>query len=224
MELISRSFLNKLINKQYNNTKVYDKEDIYRLLRINPYKKEGKSLLYKVVDVNNAGIDYQRNLVGFKPIPSFEDKYWINEQGKVINVTTEELCSTYVGIDGYEHIILRYYGKKYRKRVHNLMGKTFLGNPQMINHKNGNKSDNSLKNLERTTNKDNVKHAYDNGYYTSRGGQGTPIICINKETGKVKEFSSMRKAEAFTGVDRHRIKNIINKNNTNYTDWDFKFK
>lgn len=149
MELITRSFLNDLINKKTDTIKERNKEDIYRLLRINPYKREGKSWLYKVSDVNKAGIPYSRQIKGYYPIPSFEEKYWISKAGKVINVNNENIVNTFVGTDGYEHIILYFYGKKYRKRVHNLMGKTFLGNPPMVNHINGIKNDNHLENLER---------------------------------------------------------------------------
>lgn len=131
---------------------------------------------------------------------------------------------TYTGTDLYEHVILNYYGKKYRKRVHSIMGVVFLGSPKVVNHKNGNKSDNYLNNLERSSHSSNIKHAYDNNYYTSKGSTGTSVIAISKEYGTEHLFCSMRKAELFTGVDRHRIKNIILGKQKNNTNWDFKFK
>lgn len=131
---------------------------------------------------------------------------------------------THIGTDLYEHVTLNFYGKKYRKRIHSIMGVVFLGNPKLINHKDGIKNHNNLNNLERTTHSKNIKHAYDNNYYTSRGSKGTSVIVINKKDKVEYVFSSMRKAESFTGVDRHRIKNIILGKNVNNTNWDFKFK
>ena len=191
---------------------------------IKPYKTEGGTLLYRVKDINNVGINYKLNHIGFTPIPKFEDKFWINKDGIILNVFTSQIVKTYIGTDLYEHVIFRYYGKTYRKRVHSLMGKTFLGNPPVVNHKDGIKHHNKLFNLERATHKTNIQHAYDNDYYTSRGGKGTPIIVTNKKTNITTELTSLRKAEKFTGVDRHRIKNIINNKNINNTNWEFKFK
>ena len=104
------------------------------------------------------------------------------------------------------------------------MGKVFLGNPPVVNHIDGNKSRNVLSNLEKSTNSHNVKHAYDNNYYSTRGGKGTPVIVISKESKIEYEFPSLRKAENFTGITRHRIVRIIEKTNVNNTNWDFKFK
>lgn len=131
---------------------------------------------------------------------------------------------TYIGTDLYEHVVLKYYGKNYRKRVHSIMEIVFLGKPKVVNHIDGVKSHNNLSNLERSTHSKNIKHAYDNNYYTTKGSKGTAVIVINKEDGIEYEFSSLRKAECFTGVDRHRIKNIILCKNKNNTNWDFKFK
>lgn len=163
-------------------------------------------------------------MVGFYPIPKFEEKFWISKEGKILNINNMCLVKTHIGTDLYEHVSLKYYGKTYRKRVHSIMGKVFLGNPKVVNHKDGIKNHNNLKNLERSTHSQNIKHAYNKNYYTTRGSTGTAVLVRSNEDGVEYLFSSMRKAESFTGVDRHRIKNIILGKNVNNTNWDFKFK
>lgn len=226
MKLISRKLLNELIRNQFGNNQELSKEQINIKYGVKPYKREGKTWLYNVSDVNKIGIKFKQSDItkGFYPIPYFEEKFWINKDGKVLNVNNNTIVKSYIGNDMYEHITLVFYGKKYRKRVHNLMGKVFLGNPQVVNHKDNVKSNNKLYNLEPSTHSRNIKHAYDNEAYTTRSNNGTGVIATNKDTKKVYEFSSMRKAERHTGVDRHRIKRIINKENVNNTNWEFEFK
>lgn len=200
------------------------KDDIYNEYQIKPYKREGKAWLYKLEDIYNIGLEFDSSLNGFYPIPNFEEKFWINKEGKILNINAMYFVKTYIGADLYEHVILKYYGKNYRKRVHSIMGIVFLGKPKVVNHKDGVKSHNYLSNLERSTHSQSIKHAYENNHYTTRGSKGTSVIVINKKTGIDYIFSSLRKAESFTGVDRHRIKNIIIGKNINNTNWDFKFK
>lgn len=224
MELISRSLLNKLINTQFEAKQELCKDKIYKKYKIKPYKREGKIYLYKLSDVHSIGINYVIPKKGFYPIPSFEDKFWLSKDGEIMDVFNSRKISTHVGIDGYEHVTLNYYGKNYRKRVHSLMGKTFLGNPPVVNHIDGNKSNNVLSNLEKSTHQKNIQHAYDNNYYSTRDGKGTSVITKNKTTGEERDFPSLRKAQKATGVDRHRIKRIIEGENRNSTNWEFKFK
>lgn len=162
MRLITRAYLNSLISKQTNVIQERNKDVIEREYGIKPYKREGKSWLYKTSEVLEAGILFQDNLEGFYPIPGFEDKFWISKSALVLNINNMRPVKTCVGSDGYEHITLMFYGKKYRKRVHALMGKVFLGNPQVVNHKDLDKLNNNLSNLERSTHADNVQRAYGN--------------------------------------------------------------
>nr|DAN24140.1 MAG TPA: homing endonuclease [Caudoviricetes sp.] len=153
-------------------------------------------------------------------VPNFE-KYAVSKDGKLYNLDKEKLVSTYIGIDNYEHCVLYMRGKKYRKRVHRLMGKVFLGNPQVVNHKDGNKSNNNLSNLERSTHRDNIKHAYDTGAYYNK--YKVSVVVINKITGEETMCKSMREAERFTGVDRHRIKTFLKGTRNNLTNWEFHY-
>lgn len=155
-----------------------------------------------------------------KKIPNFEN-YGINELGKIYNLKTGHKISTYIGIDNYEHCILFKKGKRYRKRVHRLMGVTFLGNPQVVNHIDGNKSNNIISNLEKSSHSHNIKHAYDTGVYKSTKQVAVKITNIHTKVSQLTK--SMREAERITGVDRHRIKTFISNTRNNYTDWIFEY-
>lgn len=57
-------------------------------------------------------------------------------------------------------------GTKYGKRVHQLVAEAFIPNPDNlpeVNHKNGNKADNTINNLEWVTNQQNIDHAWKTG-------------------------------------------------------------
>jgi hypothetical protein len=63
---------------------------------------------------------------------------------------------------GYWLVCVRVNGKYVTRNVHRLVARTFLGeaNGRDVNHKNGNKDDNSLANLEYLTRGENHRHAY----------------------------------------------------------------
>lgn len=77
----------------------------------------------------------------------------------------------HVDKDGYHRVrIVDKCGKIFGKGVHRLVLLAFEGDsPLTVNHKNGNKDDNTLENLEYMTNVENLKHAYRTGL--SLGGQ-----------------------------------------------------
>ncbi len=64
--------------------------------------------------------------------------------------------------------------KQHTVLVHRLVAQAFLSNPENkknVNHKDGDKSNNKLSNLEWATNSENVKHAIDTGLLRVRKGQ-----------------------------------------------------
>lgn len=67
---------------------------------------------------------------------------------------------------GYLRVGLSVDGKLCTFKVHRIVAECFILNPDalpMVNHKNGNKADNTIENLEWCTNSQNIKHAFDTG-------------------------------------------------------------
>lgn len=77
---------------------------------------------------------------------------------------------------GYHEVCLRKDNKNVHRTVHRLVAMAFIDNPEdkpTVNHKDGNKLNNEVANLEWNTISENTKHAYNNGLFTvSRDAKG----------------------------------------------------
>ena len=73
---------------------------------------------------------------------------------------------------GYRRIHVSHEGKSYKFFVHRLVAEAFIDNPEklpVVNHKDGNKLNNSVNNLEWITYSGNLSHAYRTGLRSSDG-------------------------------------------------------
>jgi len=84
--------------------------------------------------------------------------------GRVRNPETENELKGSEERRGYLHVHYRDENKKLKfARIHRLVAITFIGEPergQQVNHKNGNKKDNRVENLEWVSQSKNLLHAY----------------------------------------------------------------
>lgn len=99
----------------------------------------------------------------------------INENGKYIK--PEKILS--IKCCWYAQICFSINGIKKTKKIHKIVAEAFIDNPnnkKCVNHKDGNKANNNVSNLEWVTHSENTQHAFDNGLIATKRGKKYPKI------------------------------------------------
>jgi len=101
----------------------------------------------------------------FKDIPNYEGFYQVSNLGNVMNYKRKTILKQNVGKRGYSYVVLCKNKTKKTATLHRLVLLSFTNNKlnkPCVNHINGIKEDNNLKNLEWCTYSENRKHALKN--------------------------------------------------------------
>ena len=99
----------------------------------------------------------------WKNVIGYEGLYEVSNIGNVKNVRRNTLLKLSKTNDGYIQVSLYKNGIRTGLRVHRLVAEAFLPNPDglpLVNHKNEDKSDNSVENLEWCTAKYNTNYGH----------------------------------------------------------------
>ncbi len=94
----------------------------------------------------------------------YEENYVAFENGMIFNLHGERMHGG-IGRGGYRHGIFNGHNRDH----HKIIAECFIPNPddlRDVNHRNGDKLDLRIENLERTTHADNILHSYRNGLQT----------------------------------------------------------
>jgi hypothetical protein len=109
----------------------------------------------------------------FKPLPTSPD-YLISDKGRVYSKKRRRFLSGWLDNGGYLRGWICENGEQKKRLFHILVMEAFVGRkPDKLdtNHKDGNKLNNRLANLEYCTKSENTKHSYDNGLQKQPRGE-----------------------------------------------------
>lgn len=137
----------------------------------------------------------------------------VSNIGRIKNTKTGNILKTAIDRYGYEKVSFTSNGEKYYYTVHRLVAITFIPNPlnkPQVNHKDGNKLNNKVINLEWNTASENISHSFEN----SLNKNTNAVMLTDLETGEVSLHRSVKKLSKFldlcTSVLAPLIKNSPN--------------
>ena len=98
-------------------------------------------------------------------VDSYATNYYITEDGKCYNDKTKKYLQGQISNSGYLNYNLSLTPQiKKRYYAHRLVAQNYLQNPNNlpeVNHKDGNKLNNNVENLEWVSSSENIKHSYE---------------------------------------------------------------
>jgi hypothetical protein len=153
-----------------------------------------------------------------KQIPGYEN-YKITEYGVIYSDYTNSVKRTSLHRQGYFLIGLYKNKKETKLLVHRLVALTYLDNLneyKYVNHKDGNKKNNHISNLEWVTSSENQKHAYKNGLKIASRKTINNKIVLNIESGIY--YNSVKEASLVYGLNKSHLAQMLRGQISNKTN------
>lgn len=122
-----------------------------------------------------------------KDVIGYEDLFAVTEDGRLWSKRTSRFLTPQKNSKGYICIASRIGGRQGKAvlfRLHRLVAEAYISNPEnktQVNHKDGNKLNNHVSNLEWVTGKENVQHAYATGLAKCAKGFDNKLSKLTKE-------------------------------------------
>lgn len=165
-------------------------------------------------------------------IEDYEGYYAVSNYGRIkslqrmvphgndYQVINERILKLKIIKTGYVHIAMNKNGIRKTKAVHRLVARAFLSDWDknlQVNHIDGDKTNNNVRNLEMCNSSENMKHAYRLGLEKSMAGEKN--VCAKLSNTQANEIRALRMTSAITvndlaikyNVSTTTIRRILNK-------------
>ena len=165
---------------------------------------------------NKNGQSAAKQILDMNPIPGFEE-YLISKEGTVFSTKTNKFLNPSKTKDGYLKVALRSNNKAYYFRVHKLVAMAYLDNPDNlteINHKDFDRTNNCLSNLEWVSHEDNILYSKINNRFKGDKPLRKVFIFTNVFNGKSFAIIGMKNVAKHFGVSQDSLKALRANANT----------
>lgn len=146
----------------------------------------------------------------WKEIKGFEGRYSVSTLGSIRNDKTNKVLSPSVYNNGYRRVSFRESGLIHYFLVHRLVADAFIDNTEnkrTVNHKDGNKLNNNVSNLEWATDKEQQRHAIDFNLRKSFKGKDSklsrPVYQFDLSGNFLNKYDSVMCAKKCLGFSLH---------------------
>ena len=145
-----------------------------------------------------------------RDISNYEGLYAITSCGRVYSYRSKRFLKPAKDKDGYLYVVLSVNGKRKKCTIHRLVATAYIPNPDSlptVNHKDEDKTNNSINNLEWMSGRDNVIYS-----------QGKKVFCVEHNI----TYNSISDVALLLNVSVQAVSKAI-KNNTSCQGLHFKF-
>jgi hypothetical protein len=182
-------------------------------------------------------IEQTKTIEEWRDIKGYEGLYQISNLGRVKSVSksvwngysfvkkTEKILKPGTDGHGYLHVNLSRDSRQRTTKVHRLVAKHFIENPDKkytVNHINGIKKDNRADNLEWSTQSENNKHAWDSGLRKMSDEERIKKSSIRSkivlDLFSGVYYNSAKEAAEYIGIKHSTLKSMLNGTNKNRTN------
>lgn len=158
---------------------------------------------------------------------TFATNYEISNMGNVRNKKSGQMLNPGISGQGYKQVSLKFddTGKFKKQYVHRLVAMMWLDNPENkkeVNHKNLDKTDNRVENLEWLTSSENQKHKFQTNeqYKTSN----RKVVQYDIQGNQIAIYDSIVIAAKALGISRQGIDRCVHHTYGRLTAGGFKWE
>ena len=161
----------------------------------------------------------------FRDIPGYEGVYEVSNLGRVKNVETGRILKPGKITTGYLQVNLCKNGTRRKALIHRLVAYAFLSNPKnlpQVNHKDEDKTNNTVDNLEWCDCQYNINYGTRNERLIEK--MGKPVLQFDLQGNFIREWPGVRKVEEELGINNGNISMCCIGNRKTAGGYLWKFK
>lgn len=157
------------------------------------------------------------------------EKYYITEEGNIYNQYKKKLSPCDNG-KGYLLVNITYNNVVKSYSIHRLVAISFIDNPENkpeVNHRDGNRANNNVNNLEWVTRSENIKHSYEYGSKNVTGSYNPNCSITEEEVHEICMLLSEGKKSSQIrdlGYNYNIVRKIKRKSSWTSISNDYNFK